>query len=374
MTKVLFIVPSLGRGGAETQLVDLINYLDQDRIDIRLAAFDSNLDILDRLRIDRDRIFHLPRKKKLDSSVINGLANLIDEHEIDVVHCTMQFALLMGWLAVRRSQRKPQMMAAIHTTKNVMLKTELLDRFVYRWILRKCRKVVFVCHAQADYWADKFPELKGNSKVVYNGVDARKYSVEAVGDRDLEFRESHGISESAPILSCIAGFRKEKGHSLLIDAFDKASLPDAILVLAGDGKLRPQLEAQIAALGLDKRVVLAGSLSDVRPLLRASQLTVLASTAVETFSIAMLESMAMQTPVLATDIGGLREAITPQTTGDLLEPGNVEVMAQKIRTLMSDAAKCEQMGVAARALVEEKFRNEEMAAQMDRLLSEAASA
>ena len=87
----------------------------------------------------------------------------------------------------------------------------------------------------------------------------------------------------------------------------------------------------------------------------------------------MLESMAMQVPVLATNIGGLREAITPGATGDLLEPGNIEEMTQKIRSLMSDAAKCEQMGVAARALVMENFRNEEMAAQMERLYLDAVA-
>jgi glycosyltransferase involved in cell wall biosynthesis len=130
---------------------------------------------------------------------------------------------------------------------------------------------------------------------------------------------------------------------------------------------------QIADLGLEGRVVLAGAMADVRPLLRASRLSVLASTAVETFSIAMLESMAMQVPVLATNIGGLREAIAPGVTGDLMEPGNIEEMTQKIRSLMSDAAKCEQMGIAARALVVEKFRNEDMAAQMDRLFLDAVA-
>ena len=50
----------------------------------------------------------------------------------------------------------------------------------------------------------------------------------------------------------------------------------------------------------------------------------------------MLESMALGTPVLATNIGGLREAITPGQTGDLLEPGNVDDMTEKVRLLMSD--------------------------------------
>lgn len=372
-TRVLFIIPALGRGGAETQLIDLVNHLDHDLYDIRLVAFNPYIDQLDRLNIESDRFFHLLRKKKLDFSIIAQIARLIDEHEIDIVHCTMQFALFMGWLARRRSVRKPRLIAAIHTTKNVMLKTELLDRSLYRWILRDCCKVVFVCHTQADYWADKFPELKEKSVVVYNGVDAQKYSVESVQGRDLELRRELGISDTSAILSCVAGFRREKGHALLIDAFHRAELADATLVLAGDGVLRPQLTAQVEKLGLKDRVIFAGKVADVRPLLLASQLSVLSSTAVETFSIAMLESMAMCVPVLATDIGGLREAITPGQTGDLMQPGQVEEMSAKIRTLMNDKTKCEEMGTTARQLVLIKFTNESMATQMQTVFQDAVS-
>lgn len=372
-TRILFIIPGLGRGGAETQLVDLINCLDRERFDISLVAFNPYTDQLGRLNLEDDRFFHLLRQKKLDFSVITRIARIIDEREIDIVHCTMQFALLMGWLARRKSTRKPKLLAAIHTTKNVMLKTELLDRYVYRWMLRDCSKVIFVCHTQADYWARKLPELKKKSVVVYNGVDAEKYSVESVEGRDLELRKKLGISETAPILCCVAGFRREKGHALLIEAFNRAKLQDAVLVLAGDGLLRPQLEEQVEELGLGDRVILGGKMADVRPLLRAAQLSILSSTAVETFSIAMLESMAMRVPVLATNIGGLHEAITPGQTGDLMEPGQVEEMSVKIRSLMNDQAKCAEMGSTARDLVMKKFTNESMAEQMQQVFVDSVS-
>jgi glycosyltransferase involved in cell wall biosynthesis len=364
---ILFIVPGLGRGGAETQLVDLSNGLDDGLFNKSLVFFNPYKDQVDRLNIDSDGIVYLPRKSKFDFSVIEKVARIIDERNIDIVHCTMQFALLMGWLARRSATRQPKLVAAIHTTKNVSVKNELLDRLVYRWILGVCDKVVFVCRTQTDYWLKRFPELGEKAVVVYNGVDAKKYSAETLNGRDVELRKELGVAENAAVMSCIAGFRKEKGHAILFQAFERAAVDDAVLVLAGDGRLRSELMSQVEELGLQDRVIFGGKMADVRPLLGMSQLSVLASTAVETFSIAMLESMAMRVPVLATNIGGLHEAITPGQTGDLLEPGQVEEMSEKIRSLMTDKAKCAEMGNTAQDLVMRKFTNEAMAERMQRL-------
>ena len=82
----------------------------------------------------------------------------------------------------------------------------------------------------------------------------------------------------------------------------------------------------------------------------------------------MLESMAMCVPVLATDIGGLREAIIPGKTGDLVAPGQIDEMSLKIRSLMVDEEKCAEMGKAARELVLTRFKNEFMAEKTEQLL------
>ena len=373
---ILFIIPALGRAGAETQLVDLINCLGDKSFEKSLVVFDKNIDQIDRVSINRDRFFHVPRAKKADFSIINKIARVIDEQEIDIIHCTMQFALLVAWLARRSSTRQPKIVTAIHTTKNVSLKAELIDRLVYRWLLRVSDKVIFVCRAQAEHWVQKFPELADRSVVIYNGVDTVKYTSESTNGGDLEFRRKWGLPDNAAVLVCVARFRREKGHTILIEAFERAELKNAVLILAGDGPLKPEILLRVEELGIQDRIIFVGNLPDVRPLLGIAQLSVLASTSVETFSIAMLESMAMCVPVLATNIGGLREAIIPGLTGDLVAPGQVEEMSIKIRTLMLDEDKCAEMGIAGRELVLRNFRNEIMAEKMEQLLiavvSEAA--
>jgi len=364
---ILFVIPTLRRAGAETQLVDLINCLDDESIEKSLVVFDENIDQIDRVRIDRDRFFHVPRRRKTDVSIIDKIARVIDNQEIDIVHCTLQISLLVAWLARRSATRRPKIITAVHTTKNVSLKAELLDRLLYRWLLRDSDKVVFVCRAQAAHWIRRFPELADRAVVIYNGVDTNKYARETVSASDLEFRRKWGIPDKFAVLCCVAGFRREKGHAILVEAFERAGLKNVALVLAGDGPLRPDLLMQVEKLGLQDRIIFVGNLTDVRPLLGIAQLSVLASTSVETFSIAMLESMAMCVPVLATNIGGLQEAIFPGLTGDLVAPGQVEEMSLKVKTLMLDEEKCAEMGQAARDLVLRKFRNEFMAEKTKQL-------
>ena len=367
-TNILFVIPTLRRAGAETQLVDLINCLDDKLFESSLVVFDKNIDQIDRVDIKRDRFFHVPRTRKADLLIINKIARIIDDQEIDIIHCTLQFSLLVAWLARCSSTRQPKIVTAIHTTKNVSLKAELLDRLLFRWLLRHSDKVVFVCQAQAEHWVRRFPELADRAVVIYNGVDTHKYAREAVRGTDLEFRRELGIPNNTAILCCVAGFRREKGHTILVEAFERAGLENAALVLAGDGPLKPDLLLRVEKLGLQDRIIFVGNLTDVRPLLAAAQLVVLASTAVETFSIAMLESMAMCVPVLATNIGGLAEAISPGLTGDLVAPGQVEEMSLKIRALMGDKEKCAEMGNASRELVLRQFTNELMAQNTESLL------
>jgi len=366
---ILFVIPTLRRAGAETQLVDLVNGLGDESFKKSLVVFDKNIDQIDRVSLQADQIFHVPREKKADFSIIGRIARVIDDEEIDIIHCTLQISLLVAWLARRSSSRKPKIVTAIHTTKNVTTKAELLDRLIYRWLLRASEKVIFVCQAQGEYWLRRFPELSDKKVVIYNGVDTQKYARESIVGSKSEFCREWGLPDDVNILCCVAGFRTEKGHKILIDAFERAKLEKAVLVLAGDGPLKPELLSQVEALGIQDRVIFVGNLADVRPLLGIAQLSVLASTAVETFSIAMLESMAMRIPVLATNIGGLAEAISPGLTGDLVTPGQVEEMSLKIRSLMEDQEKCAEMGNAGRELVLRKFTNDFMAENTARLFA-----
>ena len=366
--RALFMVPALLRGGAETQAIDLINSIDNSRFEKHLLVFEKELDQLERVDQTEVEFHHVVRSGKFDFLFVKKISQIIDAKKIDVIHCTLQISLLYAWLARRISKRKPKLVVAIHTTTNVTKKNELIDQLLYRQLIKSCSNVIFVCHTQMKYWLNKYPELKSKSRVVYNGVDSDYFNPDDFISEGLFLKKKLGI-DSNPTIACIAGFRREKAHQILLQAFSR--LPENVhLILAGDGQLRSEIELTINQLGLSNRVHLMGNVDDVRPVLAATDVTVLTSTAVETFSMAMLESMSMSVPMVATDIGGLSEAIIPGETGGLVSPEDVAGLAYALSRYVINREYATSMGSRSRALVVEKFSKSFMVRDTERVLVE----
>ena len=369
MKNILFIVHSLERAGAETQIIDLVNHIDHKRFNIHLLSFSAVLDQLDRIEHSRVTYHHILRKHKFHLGFIPAISKVINDKHIDLVHCTIQFSLLVGWLAKLISKRSPVMIDVVHTTVNRGIKEEIFDKLIYQWLMRLCKKIIFVCNNQRLFWEGNYSFIKKKSAVIYNGVDETYFSPEPWHDAGVELREKLNIPEKACIIACIARFRKEKGHLLLIEALSR-SKDNVYLLLAGDGDLRNNVEQLVKSKGLTNRVFFLGKLSEVRPVLAASNSTILASTAVETFSIAMLESMAMATPMIASDIGGMSEAIEDGITGWLVSPGNVDQLAAVISLISSDITIPEKAGNQARNKVIAQFSQASMTEQYEKIFDE----
>lgn len=364
----VFIVPTLRRAGAETQIIDLVNGLDS-QFEPSLIAFERDLSQLDKVDQGRVHFRQYIRKSKYNFLFTWQIARYLDQVNARVVHCTMQFSLLVAWIALRFMRRKPipKLVVVIHTTLNVGKKEEFLDQLLYRFLLKSCEQIVFVCHNQANYWYEKFPEIRQKSRVIYNGVDPEYFSPGQFVDAGKQLRESLGIDAGAKVIACIAGFRREKGHRNLVNAF--ACLAQNVhLLLAGDGPLRPEIEALVQEYGLSGRIHFLGNLNDVRPVLAASDLSVLASTAVETFSMAMLESMAMGVPVVATDIGGLNEAVLPGKTGDLVPIDDSKALSDALQRVLGDEVLLKRMSGASREAVVNRFSKARMIRSTEELL------
>lgn len=372
---LLFILPSLKRAGAETQTIDLINGLDKEKYEKHLLCFEPELDLLDRVDSESVTFHHIRRRSKLDWPLSGEIARLMDDKSIDVVFCSLMIALFWGWLGSRRARRRVPVIAALHTTINRDLKADVYDFFLYQWLLRDCNKVVFVCKAQQAHWQKRFPFLIFNSVCIHNGIDTGYFQRSAVTQSAIDdLRSKLGITEEARLVCHIAAFRPEKGQRLLLEAFISLAFefPEVHLVLAGDGPLRTEIVEAVRRNGLEGRVHLPGALSDVRPLLALAEWSLLPSTAVETFSMAMLESLSMQVPMIASDIGGAREAITPNETGFLVEAANTDVLGTKLREVLSNNTR-RTMGSQGRLVVEQSFSKSSMLEKYEAIIDEVAN-
>jgi len=365
---VLFIVPSLVRAGAETQLINLANFLPTSRFEKYLLSYLGNIDQIPRIRSKEVTFIHIPRNSKVDLGLIRKVAEIIDRKGIEIVHCTMQHAVLVGWLAKLLSCRKPKLVAAIHTTVNESVKGEISDKLLYRYLLRLCDKVIFVCQTQKDYWLKRFRIPTNKCSVIYNGVDTKFFDPVSSVDSGRRLRKAYDIPDEASVICCIAGFRPEKAHDILINAFDQLAM-DTYLLLAGEGETKPSIMKLVEEKKLQHRVTFLGNVADVRPVLAASDVSVLCSTAVETFSIAMLESLSMGVPMVASDIGGLSEAIVPGEMGYLVPVGCAKALSSTIAKILGDPIHLDRMRKNCREIVLSNFSEQSMVKDTELLMA-----
>jgi glycosyltransferase involved in cell wall biosynthesis len=177
------------------------------------------------------------------------------------------------------------------------------------------------------------------------------------------------------MLGTVGALRAEKAQVDLVRAVHELSSRgvDAGAIIVGDGPQRPDIEQEIRRLGVERQVRLVGEVRDVRPYLAAMDVFVLPSTAVETFSNAVLEAMAMSCPVVASRVGGMEEMLQ-YGGGRIYSPADVESLCDLLMPLIADGSARRQLGEQARQVVEQHFSFGQMLSDFGRYVLEPGSA
>jgi glycosyltransferase involved in cell wall biosynthesis len=163
-----------------------------------------------------------------------------------------------------------------------------------------------------------------------------------------DVRAELGIDDRAPVIATAAIMRPQKRQDLLLDAFAQVreAVPDAQLLLAGDGDCRDELTDQAATLGISGAVHFLGLRDDVDSILRAADVAALSSD-YEGAPLFVYECLANGTPLVSTDVGGIPDAIVDGETGILVPKGDSAALAQGLIDLLSDDDRRRRMAVAA---------------------------
>jgi L-malate glycosyltransferase len=180
---------------------------------------------------------------------------------------------------------------------------------------------------------------------------------------------------SRRFITILANIREVKDHATFLRAARRvhAALPETAFLLAGDGPLMGSMVALARELGLERAVFFLGRCDRVVELLQLSDVCVLSSIS-EGFSNSILEYMAARRPVVATGVGGIPEAVKDGETGYLVPPGDDELMAERIVSLLCDEEKARSMGERGRAIVEERFSSACQRARTERLYARLLAA
>ena len=323
------------------------------------------------LHIEPALVRELAPGKDLTATV--RLARFMRAGGYDVVHVHTSKAGIVGRIAAR-SARVP---VVIHTAHGWAFNREqpLLLRLFYvaaEWLCaRLCDAIVVVASTDREV-ARKFGIGRdAQFTLIRSGVE-----VEAFRDCPLtqaEARQRLGIPADAFVVGTVGRLSRQKAPLELLAAFRllAARCPNARLVFVGDGPLRAELVAAIAACGLTDRVLLTGVRRDVPELMRALDVFALSSRW-EGLPRVFPQAMAAGLPIVATRVDGAPDAIEEGRNGHLVDVGDMARFAERLIALANDPERRYEMGACGRERVAE-FSAQRMVDQLAELYTALAS-
>ncbi len=359
---------SLVHGGAERHTITLANRLAERGHQCHFAYVRDDPSQLGRIR-DAASVECLHAARYFDPKAVQRLRQRLQRAAPDVVVAANQYALMYARLAMR-GLRTP-LLVTYHTTllRNAR---ERLQMLWYRPFFWSADRLVFVCDAQRRHWRARGVAGRRN-EVIHNGVDLDQWRPVRDEER-ATLRGLLGLPSDAFVVGISAVLRPEKNHVQLVEAIAwlrrRGIAAHALLI--GDGETRGLIEARARRLGVAPAVLVTGLQKDVRPLVGACDVIALCSTAVETFSLAALEAMALARPVVHSDIGGAKEMIHPGHDGFLFPVNDTGTLVEKLAAL-ADPALRREMGANARRTVEERFSERAMVERYESILMQLAS-
>ena len=361
---VLQLIGSFNEGGSERQALQLAHLLKRSgRHNVHLACLDAS-GVL-RTEVDRMGFGDIPEFPLTSFYDRNGLrqlrrfARFLKERQIVLVHAHDFYTNVFGMPGAALAGVQARIASRRETTG---WRTGL-QKFVERRAYDLAHRVVTNAEAVRQQLVSEGVRAE-KTVTIYNGLDLERVSVSPTMRRDAALA-TFGLPANGKFVTIVANLRHAvKNHSMFLRAAVSVSkaVPESRFVIAGEGELMPSLRAMADELGLNGKVFFIGRCERIGDLLELTEVGVLSSVA-EGFSNSILEYMAAARPVVATDVGGAREAIVDGQTGYLVRSNDHEAMAKRIVSLLRDPDSRCSMGKRGRQIVERRFSCQ---AQLDR--------
>ena len=366
--RILFVTESLGVGGTETHLLDLLPRLKSAGFDVALFCFTERGARASLLENEGIEVFAAPsfaaRKRSLLAPfrIAVGQAKLftlIRRWRPDIVHFFLPGPYLAG-APVAIAARVPFKVMSRRSMADYRSNWPLIAPLEQRLHRRMDAILGNAVAVTEELRSEGVPEHKLH--LIYNGVRMP----EEPASRSVA-RQQLGIDPQAFVMGIVANLMPYKGHVDLIAALKEIAerLPQPWLLLCAgrDGGSLAEISRAIEESGLERNIRLLGERSDVPLLLAASDIGVLPPTRNEGLSNAILESMAAGLPLVVTDVGGNAEAVSNGKTAIVVRPSDPGALGAAILRLANDPDLRQSMGSQAKARVVKEFSLEESTAK-----------
>jgi L-malate glycosyltransferase len=340
------VVYSLQMGGSEKLALEISSNLNPSQFRSSVCAMDLDGDLakdLEKGKID----YHVLHRQGFEPNIFGKLYRLIKRNRIDVVHThhfTQLFyaALPARWAGARIIHTEHEFFSYMGST---------FSRAMIRPLSRLCDRITVVGQEVADYFIRTIGIPEKQVMIVPNGVDTMKFD----WDRKA-IREELSLSPHEVVIGTVGRLEPEKDQRTLLDTFllVKGEYPAVRLLIVGDGRMAEELRSYAKRIGVSDQTLFLGSRRDVPRLLAAMDIFVLSSIR-EGLPISLIEAMAARRPVVASDIGSIKDLVRDGQNGFLVPPGDTVAFGGVIRRLIASSELRERLGEAGRCIVEASF-------------------
>jgi glycosyltransferase involved in cell wall biosynthesis len=314
------------------------------------------------IRDQRDGVFHLDARARalgvdyvevherhsFDPGIWTQLTRIVRSRQIDIVHAHEHKTDLLALLLGRTTGIVPLSTAHGWTGQSAR------ERRVYypadQWLLTRFPRVIAVSSEIKDTLV-RAGARPDRVTVILNSIDPDAFRRSV--DRREALRTELAFGAEELVIGAVGRLERQKRFDILLDTF--AALvprhPLLRLAIVGDGSLRPDLERQVARLGLQRSCRLLGHRQDIADLHCMFDLFV-QSSEYEGTPNAVLEAMAMETPLVATDVGGTRELAEPDIHGIIVPHADSGLLTAAIERALAEPERCRTRAAAARRRIE----------------------
>src|SRR5262245_12899113 len=321
--RVVEVLATGSNGGAQEHLYSLLTRIDRTRFETSVVSLSSGSAVR---KLQRAGIPVLVIDDPDDAIAVGALAAHIASVRPEVVHNHMYRAELVGTRAAialgEIGLRRPYIVSTVHSSRvrsaedreQLRRLTPHMDR-----LIAVSRSIVAKLGAEGRLHAGPPVDL------IYNGVDLQRYDHQ---EPCCTLRDEYGMEPGSQIVGVVARLDPEKGHPSLLEAWPAVlrEVPDAYLLVIGEGSQRAALEAQARELHIAHRVVFTGRRDDVPAVTAAIDVAVLPSYR-EAQGLSILEALALARPVVASNVGGIPEMVDDGVTGLLVPPHDAGALA-----------------------------------------------
>ena len=365
--KIVHLISSLDKGGAESQLVELIKQQLKDDNQIEVYYFKGNSYWADYLNSKKVKCYNLRYNNsynlfKLIYSIYI-ISKLINKFKPNIIHAHLNLAeVVLFFLSFIKKNTK--LLISKHLDSFILSgsnsnKINFFSKLFENLILSRADKIICISRSVYNFFVDNTNLKKNKFFQIYYGIDYKFY--DSLNNFELEnFYKKNNLKKDEYIIGTISRHVPQKNLQLLLTSYknfiDKYNIPSK-LIMVGDGKLNKQLKSRAKELSIEKSVIWINFYENNSILFKVFNVFCLTSN-YEGLGLVLLEGLSAKTPIIATNISAIPEIIKNNYNGYLFEKNNFKQLSDLIfKVYNSDNSEIINNG---RKLIEEKFSLEKM--------------